>query len=321
MTVPPEDDWPAPDAPTRVAPAPPEPPVPPPADRRIGAGMLFGLGAIALVVIGFAIAWFLTHRHHHHGQPTTVVVTQQTTGQHRVSIAVPDVRHLKLSAATSVLRSVGLQAQTNGAVKGTVSTQSPAAGTKVARGSDVLLGVTAAKPGATTTIQTTTAQTTTAQTTTAQTTTAQTTTAAPPPQPTSATVPDLSGKNESSAATALGNAGLLASLVFVPSSDELGTVEAQGKPAGTSVPYHSHVQVNVSTGPGQKPMETVPNVIGKPLQQALATINAAHLRLIYLRYPVTTKAQAGKIVQQTPLAGAKAPQNAQVIVYMGAFKG
>ena len=40
----------------------------------------------------------------------------------------------------------------------------------------------------------------------------------------------------------------------------------------------------------------------------------------FLRFPVTSRAQAGKIVQQSPLGGGKAPQNAQVLVFLGAFR-
>ena len=54
-------------------------------------------------------------------------------------------------------------------------------------------------------------------------------------------------------------------------------------------------------------------MIGRPLQQALSSINGANLRLLYLRFPVTSRSQAGKIVQQSPLAGAQAPRNAQVV--------
>jgi beta-lactam-binding protein with PASTA domain len=36
---------------------------------------------------------------------------------------------------------------------------------------------------------------------------------------------------------------------------------------------------------------------------------------------VSSQSQAGKIVQQSPLAGAHAPRNAQVIVYLGAYSG
>lgn len=284
--------------------------------------MLLALGAIALVALGFLITWLLTHRHHHHAAMTTTVVTTHagtTTGAAAGVVVVPEVRHLNVAAAEAVLSSVGLKPRITGTTTtGTVATQAPAKGLKVAKGSQVLLGI--ARAG-TTTANTTTANTTTAPTTTTvHTTTAQTTTAAVPPQPTSATVPDLSGMQQAGAATALGRAGLLASIVFVPSNDTLGTVEGQGKSGGTTVPYHSHVQVNISTGPGNKPQETVPNVIGKTLQQALAAINAVHLRLIYLKYPVSSRSQAGHVVQQTPLGGGKAPQNAQVIVYLGAFR-
>jgi beta-lactam-binding protein with PASTA domain len=134
-------------------------------------------------------------------------------------------------------------------------------------------------------------------------------------------VPDVSNQQEAAAVQALNRAGIIASLAFIPGSDPLGTVEGQGKPAGASVPYHSHLQINASSGPGDKPSEQVPNVIGLPLQQALASINGAQLRLLYLKFPVSSQSQAGKIVQQSPLAGADAPRNAQVIVYLGAYSG
>ena len=49
-------------------------------------------------------------------------------------------------------------------------------------------------------------------------------------------------------------------------------------------------------------------------------MNGAHLRLIYVKFPVTSRSQAGKIVQQSPLAGGHAPQNAQVLVFLGAYR-
>jgi beta-lactam-binding protein with PASTA domain len=133
-------------------------------------------------------------------------------------------------------------------------------------------------------------------------------------------VPDVSGQTESQAATAFGNAGVLASVVFVPGQDPLGTIVAQSKPSGATVPYHSHVQLNVSRGPNNNPNQTVPNVVGQTLTQAVSTLNGHQLRLIYLRYPVTSRTQAGKVVQQSPLGGGQAPKNAQVIVYLGSYK-
>src|SRR5437764_1684802 len=57
MAQPQEEGWPTVDQDTLVAPPPAPPPVPPPADRRIGAGMLLGLGAIALVAVGLVLAF------------------------------------------------------------------------------------------------------------------------------------------------------------------------------------------------------------------------------------------------------------------------
>jgi beta-lactam-binding protein with PASTA domain len=133
-------------------------------------------------------------------------------------------------------------------------------------------------------------------------------------------MPDVSNQTEAAAVQAMNSAGVLASLFFVPSNDPLGTVEQQAKAAGSSLPYHSHAQINIATGPGDKPQEQVPNVVGQTLQQALASINGAHLRLLYVKFPVTSRSQAGKVVQQSPLGGGHAPQNAQVLVFLGAAK-
>ena len=62
------------------------------------------------------------------------------------------------------------------------------------------------------------------------------------------------------------------------------------------------------------------DVIG-PAPEALAAVNGAHLRLLYVRFPVSSQSQAGKIVQQTPLGGGTAPQNAQVVVFLAAYRG
>ena len=131
-------------------------------------------------------------------------------------------------------------------------------------------------------------------------------------------MPDVTGQTEAAAATSMNRAGLLASIVFVPGQDPLGTVIQQAKPAGTTVPYHSHVQINVSKGPNATTDLTVPNAVGQTLREAVSTMNGAQLRLIFVRFPVTSDSQTGKVVQQTPLGGGKAPQNAQILVYLGA---
>jgi beta-lactam-binding protein with PASTA domain len=331
----PPESWPTPEDETVVAQdetlvggAPPPPPAGPPgADRRIGAGMLLGLGVLALVAAGIVIAYLLTHQKDDK-QSTTVVVTTAPSTTVAPKVAVPRFVGLKEQDALVRAGQVGLKPKEvfkpTKAPKGTVISQRPEEGTELARGAEVTLVIdSTAKPATTTTATTTqstsTTATTTAQTTTQSATTTPTTTAAAPPQPANSTVPDVTGQTESSAVTAFGNAGLLASIVFVPAKDALGTVVEQAKPAGTTVPFHSHVQINISRG-NVTTDATVPNVVGKTLQDAVSTLNGAHLRLIYIKYPVTSQAQAGKVVQQSPLGGAKAPENAQVVVYLGAFK-
>ena len=388
---PPPGEWPAPDDATVVSRQDtlvedgPPPPVGPPPDRRVGAGMLLGLGAVALVALGIVLAYLLTHRKDDK-QTTTVVVTTAGTTTTAPKVAVPRLVGMKEQEALVRLGQVGLRPKEvykptskpkgvvvsqkpeeatelkrgaqvtlvvdSGAPKvtvpdltgmtftdaqakldqlgldstktdvtstetaGTVVDQSPKADGTLAKGSTVTLSVAKAASTDTTTTATTT-NTTTNATTTAQTTTAASTT---PAQPKNATVPDVSGQTEAAAAQAFGQAGILASIFFVPGDEPLGTVKQQAKPAGTTVPYHSHVQINVSSGPGDKPKEQVPNVVGKTLTDAVSAMQAAHLRLIYLKYPVTSQTQAGKVVQQSPLGGGSAPQNAQVLVYLGAFQ-
>jgi beta-lactam-binding protein with PASTA domain len=329
----PPDSWPAPEDETVVArdetlvggtPPPAAPPPGPPADRRIGAGMLLGLGVLALVAAGIVIAYLLTHNKDDK-QTTTVTTTAPSTATVAPKVAVPRFVGMKESDALVRAGQVGLKPKEvfkpTKAPKGLVVAQNPTEGTELARGATVTLVVDSTPKATTTTTATTTAATTTGTTaTTTQSATTTPTTTAAPAQPQSATVPDVTSQKEAAAVTALGNAGILASIVFVPGTDPLGTVVQQAKPAGTTVPFHSHVQINLSRGPNAAGDATVPNVIGQTLEQSVSTMNAAHLRLIYLKYPVTSAAQAGKVVQQSPLSGGKAPQNAQIVVYLGAYK-
>jgi beta-lactam-binding protein with PASTA domain len=315
---PPDDVWPAPDEPTVIARretvAGPSPPVGPPPDRRVGAGLLLGLGAVALVAIGILVAYLLTHRSTSHPATTTVTTAAPTTTTAATTpttakVAVPHFVGMKEADALVRIGQAGLQPKevfkTQATSPGIVLSQAPQAASSVARGSVVTL-VVARTPALTTMAATTTASTT--------------TTTAATPQPATATMPDVSGQKEAAAVQALNQAGILASLVFVPGSDLLGTVEQQAKPAGTTVPYHSHVQINLSKGPSATTDESVPDVIGQTLPQAVSSLNGAHLRLIYLKLPLSSKTRAGKIVQQSPLAAAHAPQNAQVLVYLGAYR-
>jgi beta-lactam-binding protein with PASTA domain len=216
------------------------------------------------------------------------------------------------AAAVAALRAAGYEVSTatvpSDAPKGQVVAQSPAAGTNAKPRSSVRINI---SDGA----KSTTAATTTA-TTTGATTAAATTTAAPK----TVSVPDLTNAQLQAAVHRLAATGLLASVQYIPGDDPLETVLHQAPASGQPARQRSHVTLNVSSGPGQKEQKTVPDVVGQTLDQSLATINSAGLRLIFAKLPITDRTRAGKIVEQTPAAGKTAPQNAQVLVYLGAFR-
>jgi len=133
-------------------------------------------------------------------------------------------------------------------------------------------------------------------------------------------VPTLTG-DVKSAVQRLAGTGLLASIQYVPGDEPLGTVTAQSPSAGATAKGGAHVTLSLSSGPGDKEQETVSDTTGQTIPQAVQTLNQAGLRLILVKRAVSDKTQAGKIVDQTPSPGAKAPKNAQVLVYMGAYKG
>jgi len=305
-------------------------------------GML--LAIVLLAVFAVALAAILVTRRHHprNAVSTTVVVTTTATPPPAVTtkptkkkliLPVPDLVGSQWKQASAGLRRAGFHVSfatvSSALPRGVITAQDPKAGTKVAKGSDVRLNVSnGAKQHTTTAQQATTAQqtTTTAASTTqaasttstaATTTAAQTTPAAP--QPTTAQVPSLQGDLQP-ALQQLDQAGFVASIAYVPGTQPLGTVIAQSPSGGASAKTGSQVTVNVSSGPGQNPEETVPNVVGQRIPQALGALHNAGLRLVLLNMRVSDRSKAGVIVAQTPLPGKQAPKNAQVLVYLGAFK-
>jgi beta-lactam-binding protein with PASTA domain len=234
-----------------------------------------------------------------------------------VPTTVPNVVGQQQSDATSALQDAGLTPRVvqvpSARPKGQVTAQHPTAGAKPAKGSTVRINVSSGgKPAATTSPATTAHATSTA---------AATTTASPAPaQPATASVPDVTHSELQAAVQQLDAAGFLSSVAYVPGDDPLGTIEAQSPDGGATAKTGSHVTVNASSGPGQKEQETVPDARGQKLHQAVATMQGANLRLIFVKVPVSDRAQVGTIVDESPAAGDQAPKNAQVLVYLGVLK-
>jgi beta-lactam-binding protein with PASTA domain len=256
------------------------------------------------------------------GATVTVVVAKSA------QVAVPNVVGQPESHAVSALQGAGLKVAVamvpSAQPQGRVTAQRPAPAAKAAKGSTVRINVskgaqprTTTAPAATSTAP---ATTTAATTTAAGTTTAAAAPAPSPAQPTTASVPDVTQTQLQPAVQQLDAAGFLSSIQYIPGDDPLGTVEHQSPNGGATAKTRSHVTINASSGPGQKEQETVPDASGQTLQQAVSTMQGAHLRLIFVKVPVTERTQVGKIVDQSPAAGKQAPQNAQILVYLGVLK-
>ena len=127
-------------------------------------------------------------------------------------VAVPNVVGKPATAATAELRAQGLTVDTSSVAsnkaRGTVLSQSPAAGAKVAKGSTVAIRISRGM----------------------------------------ATVPDVVGQTRATAGSAVRAAGLVPQIFTVPSTQPKGTVVAESPKAGTRVPGGSKVRLNVSSG-------------------------------------------------------------------------
>jgi len=139
-------------------------------------------------------------------------------------------------------------------------------------------------------------------------------------QPTSVPVPDVGSAQARDAVQKLNAAGLLATIAYVPSDQPLGTVVAESPQPGTSSSTGSHVTLNLSAGKGTNGTASVPDVTGKTIPQAVSAMKAAGIRMFFVRKSVADQSQGGTVVEQTPAAGTSVPKNAQVLVYMGAFR-
>jgi len=145
---------------------------------------------------------------------------QKVQDQIKDSSPVPVSQYTGLLQANAeqLVRSDGFEPQVQreadpDAAPGIVFQQEPSPGTKLGRGSIVVLHVSTGKP--------------------------------------KATVPGVVGKSSTDAVAALVGAGLKANPQNVPSDQQAGTVVAQDPKAGTVIVEGSTVRINVSTGPKQ----------------------------------------------------------------------
>jgi serine/threonine-protein kinase len=230
-----------------------------------------------------------------------------STVQIRISrglVLVPDVTGQSRSTAVSTLRSAGLLPSVvnvpSPQASGIVVAQRPLGGKRVPRGSKVQLNVSRgqAAPPTTTTG----------------------TSPPPPPPPAGATtrsVPDVTGQRQEAAQRTLNGAGYKAGVVYVPSADAQGTVVSQSPAGGLTRRTGTRIQLNVSLGPNPEAQKVVPDVLGLDPQAARAKLSGAGFNVQTLSQKVSNRSQNGKVVDEQPAGGRRAPARSTVTIYIG----
>ncbi len=220
------------------------------------------------------------------------------------TVTVPRVIGLTEAQATAKLDPLGFRTRISRIpstkTEGLVISQVPAQGTKAKRGSVVGLDVSDGPP-----------------TTTNATTTTTTTTTTTPPNPTGSRVPNVVGMGQAQAIARLQAAGFRVDSYPVASSRPRGLVLTQRPPAGTRVPAKSLVRINVSLGPGERPLRVVPNVVGKTEAQAKQVLAQVGFTVRTVSQATETSAAGIVVVDQKPADGNRAPAGSQVLIYLG----
>lgn len=119
-----------------------------------------------------------------------------------------------------------------------------------------------------------------------------------------ARVPDVVGQTQAAATSAITGAGLVIGTVTTATSASVpaGTVISQSPAAGMSAQLNSAVNLVVSSGA----TAAVPNVIDRTQGTAAATITSAGFAVGTVSMAASSTVQSGRVISQTPAAGATA---------------
>jgi serine/threonine-protein kinase len=302
----------------------------PPGGRSVWPWLL----ALGLIVAGAAGGWFL-------------YMKIQDQLNNNKPIAVPDVILLARPLAVQKIQDAGLTPRvitqpSDTVAKGQVSGENPGGGSKVGKGSTILLTVSTGKPQVLVPnvvgLDATSAVATLAQlglnpkitriysgsqqdTVTAQqphaddkvdkgtTVHINVSRGAKPVQ-----VPDVTQQPFLNAKSALNGQGFVVTRADIASDFPQGTVVSQDPQPGTSVPSGSTITLSVSKGPAAT---QVPDVTGSNQTNAEATITAAGLTPSIIYDPVTDPSQDGIVQSTDPGAGSPAKAGEVVILHIG----
>jgi serine/threonine-protein kinase len=127
----------------------------------------------------------------------------------------------------------------------------------------------------------------------------------------------VTGQQQDAAQRQLNAAGLKAGVVYVSSDEAQGTVVSQAPAAGSTQKRGTRIQLNVALGPTPGAQRTVPDVLGLDAAAARARLTAAGFNVQTLRQGVTVSSQIGRVVDEQPGGGKRAPVGSIVTIYVG----
>jgi beta-lactam-binding protein with PASTA domain len=143
----------------------------------------------------------------------------------------------------------------------------------------------------------------------------------PPAPPESANpavaVPVVLGLPQENAQRRLNSTGLKVGVIYVPSQEPEGTVVSQSPSPEVDRKRGTRVQLNVSLGPSPGEQVAVPNVLGTDPAGAKSRLRAAGFEVLTLPQGVSDRTQIGKIVDEQPARGRRAPSGSTVVIYVG----
>jgi serine/threonine-protein kinase len=131
------------------------------------------------------------------------------------------------------------------------------------------------------------------------------------------TVPDVTGQAQELAQRQLNSAGLKSGVVYVPSNELEGTVLSQSPGGSTEQKRGTRIQLNVSLGSNPGELRVVPDLLGQDPATAKTKLESAGFTVQTLPQGVTDPSQIGKIVDEQPAGGRRAPVGSTVTIYVG----
>ena len=133
--------------------------------------------------------------------------------------------------------------------------------------------------------------------------------------PGAAQVPDVKGATPEEAANVLGRAGFETTFAEEPSDEvDQGTVTRTDPPAGSDLAKGETITVFVSSGAASVP---VPNVVGMTEADAVAALQGAGFRVARVAQIVSSPANDGIVIDQSPEPDAEVERGATVTITVG----